>query len=133
MRDDSDPAARPEMLRNGLRVVAATASFQAVEDHEGRGAGCLLKTAPVFVSNPAPCRRCAELRIGPCLRAVGGAIGEQTGPGPVKIQEVAIGSRHAFPDERDAVMADDQRTIKGLRMAARKPRRRQTRRSVDAS
>src|SRR5690606_30063643 len=100
---------------------------------QGRSAGCLFKAAPVFVGDPAPCGGGAKLWIGPCLRAVGGAIGEQAGSGPIKIQKVAIGSRHALPEERDAVMANDQRTIEGLRVAARKPRRRRTRRSVDAS
>src|SRR5690606_8083671 len=133
MCDGGDPAACTEVLGNGLRVMAAAAAFQAVENDHGRGIWRLLQLPPVGILHPPPRCRLLQLRIGLGMSAVGPAVGEQRRPRPIEIKEVAVGGVYTFPNEGDVVMANDKRPVKGLRVPTRQPPRRRTGRGVNAS
>ena len=64
MGDGHDPAARPEMMRDRLRVAAVAAAFQAVEQHQRRRVRRVRQGFPVRVGHPA--------------RGGGPAIGDRT-------------------------------------------------------
>ena len=122
MRNDGDPAASTEILSDGLGVMAAAAAFQTMKDHQCRGTGALVQLRPVGFLHPSTGGGSLQLRIALYVVPINQAVGEQAWPCPVEIQEVAVWCVDAFSDKGDAVMADDERPVQGLRVSAWQPR-----------
>src|SRR5690606_18925532 len=77
MHDYRDPAARPEILCKRLRVMAAAAALQAMEDDECRSIARLRELLAILVIHPAAGSRGLQLRVLPRMRADHIAVGEQ--------------------------------------------------------
>src|SRR3546814_9646854 len=80
--NNDDPAARPEILCDGLRVVAAAAAFETVKQNQGRGAGSRGQCFPVVVLEPAMCRGFLQGVVD--LRRLAVARRSENRPGPVQ-------------------------------------------------
>ena len=123
MRDDDDPAACAEVVRDGLRVAAVAAAFQAVEQQQGRGVGRLRQGFPVGVGHPAGSGGLAvgHGQLAADRGAIGGLVREQPGAGPVEIDEIGVGSFNAIAYEGNAVVLREQRGVDRLGIASGQP------------
>ena len=123
MRDHHDPAACPEMMRDGLRIAAVAAAFQAVEQDQRGRVGVVRQGLPVRFRHPAGGGGLAvdDGTLPADRRAVGGLVREQPRTGPVEVDEIGVGRIHPFAHERDAVILREQGSVNRLAVASGQP------------
>jgi len=124
VRHHHDPSARAEMRGDGLRVIAAAAALQAVEQDQRGRAGLLRQGLPIAQGDPARGGRRAgrqRRRIG--LRAGGRLMRKKTGARPIEIDEILVRRIDAVAHEGNAVMPREERCVDRLEMSAWQPGR----------
>src|SRR3546814_512423 len=123
MGDDDHPAPRPEIMRDGLRVMTGAAALQPMEQHQGTGIGCGGQGGPVVVLHPAARSRSRQAEIRPDARTRRGLACRQARSDPVEIQKVSVGRIDALSNEGDVVVMGGRRPVDCLRQSAGKPER----------
>ncbi|KAG0921058.1 hypothetical protein G6F32_015285 [Rhizopus arrhizus] len=123
VRDHDDPAARAEIVCDGLGVAAVAAAFQPVEQDQRGRVGRLRQRFPVRIRHPP---RRGGLAIGDRAlpadgRAVGSLVREQARAGPVEVHEIGVRRFHPVAHERDPVVLREYRGVYRLGIASGQP------------
>src|SRR5690606_30721283 len=99
VRNDGDPAPRTEMLGDGLRVMAAAAAFEPMEDDQRRRVRGVRQLLPVLGLYPSAGCVAPQLRMRRNDPAIVLAVRELPRTRPIEIEKVAVRCIDTLPDE----------------------------------